>query len=72
VGAARAPLPDAGLVLTAPVWWIPINHPLIYTVGFTGLAVGYAAIIVASLDMPDVAPARALAAVDRRSYSIYL
>lgn len=63
-----------GLVLVVPAFVLPLQSPVIETVGFTLLYVGYGSILVWSVDRRPSRNviARALAWIGRYSYSIYL
>jgi len=60
--------------LIPPFFWQLSKTPMIYTLGFTGLSVGSALILLACLSckFPDNLFTRGLAYVGSHSYSIYL
>ena len=64
-----------GLALLAPAFAIPLEHPFSYTFGFSLYFLGSGLILVGCLQLEPETPgraARALAALGRYSYPIYL
>jgi peptidoglycan/LPS O-acetylase OafA/YrhL len=74
--AGRGPaLIVAGIALLLPAFVYKLDpHPAMYTVGFTAVAFGAAALLVGTLTtgVPNRGSTRVLAFVGRHSYSIYL
>lgn len=82
VAAFRKSLLALGLVLVAPMLWVPETAPFVFTAGYTALALGYACLLIAVVPAPgaEAAPqglwtnpfVQGIAWVGLYSYSIYL
>ena len=63
-----------GILLLVPTFFFPLYSPVMDTIGFTSLYLGYGCIVAWAADLPSSTglAARAIAWTGRHSYSIYL